>query len=425
MSRQEIHDANISEGGTDEASQQVQGQGLSRCNLLVGSAGLTVGSMVGASAFVAQSDQLGAGFHMRPTARLGNRIYSANPSHPGMVDASENPANVPLPITRIEPATVRIELEVIEIEVHLDTKSRFRFWTFNGTLPGPSQRIRVGDTVEVYLKNNEDSWFAQNVDFHAVNGPGGGASLGAPGPGEDYSFKFKALKPGPYVYHCAVSPVALHIANAMYGLILVEPEADLPPVDHEFYVMQGEIYTAEPFASFGVLNESYDKLIDERAEYLVFNGHVGALTDHYPLQAKVGETIRIYFGVGGPNYTSAFQVIGEIFDKAHLHGALISPPLESMQSIVAPPGGSGIVEFKCEVPGHSCWSITRCRAPSAVSLATSSSRATKARTYSRHWTRHPAPRIQTIPSDLAALAANRGGENPNIEIERKEKANST
>lgn len=352
MARHEIHDANVPEDGADEALQLAQGQGLSRRNLLVGSAGVTLGSMVGASATVAQSNQSGAESHMRPAASLGDRIYSANPSHPGMADVSENPANVPPPITRTEPATVRIELETIEIEAHLDTNSRFRFWTFNGTVPGPFQRVRLGDTVEVYLKNNEDSWFAHNVDFHAVTGPGGGASLGAPGPGESYSFKFKALNPGLYVYHCAVSPVALHIANGMYGLILVEPEAGLPPVDREFYVMQGEIYTEEPFGSVGVLTESYDKLIDERAEYLVFNGHVGALTDHYPLQAKVGETVRIYFGVGGPNYTSAFHVIGEIFDKAYLHGSLVTPPLESVQTIVVPPGGSGIVEFKCEVPGR-------------------------------------------------------------------------
>ena len=331
---------------------QQRDHGLSRRNLLVGTAGLTVGSMVGASPIGAQSSEPGASQQKPHPASRSDRIYSSNPDNPGQVDVSENPVNVPPAITRTTPATMRINLETIEVEGHLDLNTRYRFWTFNGTVPGPFQRVRVGDTVEVYLKNNEDSWFAHNVDFHAVTGPGGGASLGTPGPGESYSFKFKALNPGLYVYHCAVAPVALHISNGMYGLILVEPEGGLSPVDREFYVMQGEIYTEERFGTAGLLTESYDKLIDERAEYLVFNGHVGALTDHYPLQAKVGETVRIYFGVGGPNYTSAFHVIGEIFDKAYLHGSLTSPPLEDVQTIVVAPGGSGIVEFKCEVPGR-------------------------------------------------------------------------
>jgi nitrite reductase (NO-forming) len=352
MSCKKPEDKKLTENGTHQAVHQHPGSGLSRRNLLVGTAGVTVGTVIGTSAAIGQTDPAGTASHGRPSASLGNRIYSANPDHPGLADVSENPANVPPAITRTEPTTVRIDLETIEVEAHLDGNARYRFWTYNGTVPGPFQRVRVGDTVEVYLKNNEDSWYAHNVDFHAVTGPGGGASLGAPGPGESYSFKFKALNSGLYVYHCAVSPVAQHISNGMYGMILVEPEEGMTPVDREFYVMQGEIYTEERFGTSGLLSESYDKLIDERAEYLVFNGHVGALTDHYPLQAKVGETVRIYFGVGGPNYTSAFHVIGEIFDKAYLHGSLVSPPLESVQTILVAPGGSGIVEFKCEVPGR-------------------------------------------------------------------------
>ena len=352
MSCKEPEDKKLTENGTHQAVHQHPGSGLSRRNLLVGTAGVTVGTVIGTSAAIAQTDPAGTASHGRPSASLGNRIYSANPDHPGLADVSENPANVPPAITRTEPTTVRIDLETIAVEAHLDGDTRYRFWTYNGTVPGPFQRVRVGDTVEVYLKNNEDSWYAHNVDFHAVTGPGGGASLGAPGPGESYSFKFKALNSGLYVYHCAVSPVAQHISNGMYGMILVEPEEGMTPVDREYDAMTGEIYTEERFGTSGLLSESYDKLIDERAEYLLFNGHVGALTDHYPLQAKVGETVRIYFGVGGPNYTSAFHVIGEIFDKAYLHGSLVSPPLESVQTILVAPGGSGIVEFKCEVPGR-------------------------------------------------------------------------
>ncbi|MHA6688610.1 copper-containing nitrite reductase [Mesorhizobium sp. A556] len=335
---------------------------ISRRGLLVGSVGATIGGLITAEALAQSGGTQPAAHaghsgvqvaeHRSYPGSLSNRIYSVNPIHPEMADIAENPTNIPPPITRREPATVRVDLETKEIEAHLDEKAMFRFWTFNGTVPGPFVRVRVGDMVEVHLKNNAESWMMHNVDFHACTGPGGGAGATTAAPGEERSFTFKALNPGIYVYHCAVPPVALHIANGMYGLILVEPEDGLPPVDREFYVMQGEIYTEEPFGSSGLLTESYDKLLNERPEYFVFNGHVGALTDHYPMKAQVGETVRIYFGVGGPNYTSGFHVIGEIFDKAYQLGSVTSPPITNVQSIIVPPGSANIVEFKCEVPGR-------------------------------------------------------------------------
>jgi nitrite reductase (NO-forming) len=269
-----------------------------------------------------------------------------------MADIAHDPADIPPPITRTTPEHVVVELETVEVEAYLHKDTTYQFWTFNGRVPGPFVRVRVGDTVEVRLKNNENSSMMHNVDFHAVNGPGGGAVATTSNPGETHQFTFKALSPGLFVYHCAVAPVAQHISNGMYGLILVEPEGGLPPVDHEFYVMQGEIYTEEAFGTPGLLTESYDKLINERPEYFVFNGHVGALTDHYPLKAKVGETIRIFFGVGGPNCTSSFHVIGEIFDRAYQLGSVTSPPIENVQSISVPPGSANIVEFKLDVPGR-------------------------------------------------------------------------
>ena len=332
---------------------------ITRRSLLVGATGATVGGLVAADAASAQthgahipSGGVRVAEHSTHSGSLSNRIYRLNPVHPQMADIAENPVNIPPPITRREPTTVRVDLETVELEAHLDDRAMFRFWTFNGKVPGPFVRVRVGDTVEVHLKNAEDSWMMHNVDFHAATGPGGGAEATTAAPGEERSFSFKALNPGIYVYHCAVPPVALHIANGMYGLILVEPEEGLPPVDREFYVMQGEIYTEEPFGSSGLLTESYEKLLNERPEYFVLNGHVGALTDHYPLRAQVGETVRIYFGVGGPNYTSSFHVIGEIFDKAYQLGSVTSAPITDVQSISVPPGSANIVEFKCEVPGR-------------------------------------------------------------------------
>ena len=327
---------------------------LSRRHLLAGTAGLTLAGTFSSSAAVAQESHNVHSGHVSAAGgnSLSGRLYQTNPDMPEHADIAHDPTDIPGPIGQREPQTVRVDLETIELEAHLDSNATFRFWTFNGRVPGPFVRVRVGDTVECYFKNHEESWMAHNVDFHAVTGPGGGAVLTTAAPGEEYAFRFKALNPGLYVYHCAVAPVALHIANGMYGLILVEPEDGLPPVDREFYVMQGEIYTEETFGSRGLLTESFDKLLNERPEYFVFNGHVGALTEHFPLRAKVGETVRIFFGVGGPNYTSSFHVIGEIFDRVYQLGSVTSPPLTNVQTISVPPGGASIVEFKCEVPGN-------------------------------------------------------------------------
>jgi nitrite reductase (NO-forming) len=202
------------------------------------------------------------------------------------------------------------------------------------------------------MKNLTDSTMPHSVDFHSVTGPGGGAVMTQTAPGEETTFTAKALNPGLYVYHCATPMVAQHIANGMYGLILVEPEEGLPEVDREFYVMQGEIYTNEAFGSTGLLTESVDALLDENPEYLVFNGAVGALTAQKPLKADVGETVRIFFGVGGPNFTSSFHVIGEIFDRVYDQASLTSPALTNVQTTLVPPGGATMVEFSLEVPGN-------------------------------------------------------------------------
>jgi nitrite reductase (NO-forming) len=191
-----------------------------------------------------------------------------------------------------------------------------------------------------------------SVDFHAATGPGGGAAVLQVAPGEEKSMTWKALVPGLYVYHCATPMVAEHIANGMYGLILVEPEEGLPPVDREFYVMQGEIYTDAPFGQHGSQEFSVEKLLDEHPEYFVFNGSVGAISKLHPLVAKVGDKVRIFFGDGGPNFTSSFHVIGEIFDKVYLLGGFLSPPLDGIQTVTVPPGGAVVTEFKLQVPGN-------------------------------------------------------------------------
>jgi nitrite reductase (NO-forming) len=267
-------------------------------------------------------------------------------------DISKIATDLPPPIGKRAPQTIRVDLTTVELEGRLAEGTTFGYWTFNGKVPGPFLRVRVGDTVDVRLRNSGDSAMVHSVDFHAATGPGGGAAATQTNPGEENSVKFKALIPGLYVYHCATPMVAHHIANGMYGLILVEPEEGLLPVDREFYVMQGEVYTEAAFGQHGSQEFNVEKLLNERPEYFVFNGSVGALSKLHPLQAKVGETVRIFFGVGGPNFTSSFHVIGEMFDKVYNLGGVLSEPLKGIQTVTVPPGGAVITEFKLDVPGN-------------------------------------------------------------------------
>jgi nitrite reductase (NO-forming) len=278
---------------------------------------------------------------------------AAGPADPNAVDIIRDPTDIPAPIGNRGPEFIRVDLETVELSGQLADGTTYKYWTFNGKVPGPFIRVRSGDTVEVHLKNLPDSLMAHSVDFHAVTGPGGGAVATQTQPGGETMFTFKALNPGLYVYHCATPMVAHHISNGMYGLILVEPAGGLPVVDREFYVMQGEIYTAQPFGTSGALLDDTVKLVNESPEYFVFNGAALALAgDTHALRANVGETVRIYFGVGGPNFISSFHVIGEIFDRVFDQASLTSPPLTDVQTTLVPPGGATMVEFKLEVPGR-------------------------------------------------------------------------
>jgi nitrite reductase (NO-forming) len=263
-------------------------------------------------------------------------------------DIVRDPSDLPAPIRARPPQIVRVDLDTVELKGQLDSKTTYNFWTFNGKVPGPFIRARVGDTLEVHLKNDADSIMIHSVDFHAAIGPGGGAEFTQADPGQEKIVTFKAMVPGLYVYHCATPSVPHHITNGMYGLVLVEPEGGLPQVDREFYVMQGELYTARPFGAQGEQEMDYEKLISERPEYFLFNGAVGALTRSHPLRARVGETVRIFFGVGGPNFTSSFHVIGEIFDHVYEGASLGALPLTGVQTVSVPPGGATVVDFKIQ-----------------------------------------------------------------------------
>lgn len=261
-----------------------------------------------------------------------------------------NPPMVPAPIGDRAAKKVIVRLEATEEVGELADGVTYKFWTFNSTVPGTFIRIRVGDEVELHVTNRSDSVMPHNIDLHAVNGPGGGAEATNVAPGKEAIFNFKALNPGLYVYHCAAAPVPLHIANGMYGLILVEPAGGLPKVDREYYIMQSEFYTKGKTDEKGLQEFDQDKGVDERPSYVVFNGKKNALMGENALEAKVGETVRLFVGNGGPNLVSSFHVIGEIFDRVYMEGG--SKINENVQTTVIPAGGAAIVEFKVEEPGN-------------------------------------------------------------------------
>lgn len=257
---------------------------------------------------------------------------------------------VPPPITRKHATKVIVELETIELEGELAPGVTYTYWTFNGSVPGPMVRVREGDQVEIRLKNHDSSTAPHNIDLHAVTGPGGGAAATFTGRGQETSFTFSAMNPGLYIYHCAVAPVGMHVANGMYGMILVEPAEGLPPVDREFYVLQSEFYTEGAHGAPGHQPFSYEKAVREQPDYVVFNGAVGALTGENALQANVGETVRLFLGNGGPNLISSFHVIGEVFDRVYGEaGTRVNQ--ENVQTTLIPAGGSAMVEFGVEYPG--------------------------------------------------------------------------
>jgi len=262
-----------------------------------------------------------------------------------LTDAPE----VPPALHRTAPAHVVVDLEVIEKVGRLADGVEYTFWTFGGRVPGKFIRVRQGDTVEFHLKNAAGNKMPHNIDLHAVTGPGGGAASSFTAPGHESVFTFKALNAGLFNYHCATAPVGMHIANGMYGLILVEPPEGLPKVDRELYVMQGDFYTQGGYHDRGLQPFDMQKAIDEKPTYVLFNGAEGAASGANALQAKVGEKVRIFAGNGGPNLVSSFHVIGTVFDRVYTEGGAHFQ--EDVGTTLIPAGGAAIVELNARVPG--------------------------------------------------------------------------
>ena len=227
----------------------------------------------------------------------------------------------------------------------------YDFWTYNGTVPGPLIRLRVGQVVEMHIINPPNSTMVHSIDSHGILGQGGGGAYSQTAPGNESIFQFTAMNPGLFLYHCATPDIPTHIANGMYGLMLVEPQGGLPKVNDEFYIVQGEFYTMGPYGQQGFQEFSYQKAQAETPDYVVFNGRVGALTGSGTMKVKVGDTVRVFFGNAGPNLDSSLHIIGGIMDRVYEDGSLASPPLLEVQTVLVPAGSAAMVEFTAQTPG--------------------------------------------------------------------------
>lgn len=248
------------------------------------------------------------------------------------------------------PTTRHIHLETREVLAEIAPGITFNYWTFNSQVPGPFFRAKVGDIIEVTITNHESSLHSHNVDFHAATGPGGGGAVSVVAPGESKTFRFKALQPGLFVYHCAVPNMASHMAHGMYGLFLVEPENGLPQVDKEFYIMQGELYTAGSVGRKGLQIFDAKKMMRGQPEYITFNGKAGGLSNK--MKAEVGDTIRFFVGNGGVSHNSSFHIVGEIFDTVYPEASIGGALLKNVQTTNVPAGGATIIEITVDYPGN-------------------------------------------------------------------------
>lgn len=265
-------------------------------------------------------------------------------------DIAKDPNDLPKTVVYGEDGMVEINITTKEVIAEMADGTTFNYWIFDTTVPGPFLRVKEGDTVRLTIHNDETSLHPHNIDLHAVTGPGGGAAATIVAPGESKTITFKALNAGLFIYHCAFGNPGLHMTHGMYGLILVEPKGGLPPVDKEFYIVQGEFYSEGGMGREGLQLFDTQAYLDGKPQYIVFNGRTGALMDN--MTAEVGDTVRMYVGNGGVNLVSSFHVIGEIFDRVYREGDLVTPPAQGLQTTLIPAGGAVMVEFKVDFPGN-------------------------------------------------------------------------
>jgi nitrite reductase (NO-forming) len=252
--------------------------------------------------------------------------HSTLPPTPQNAAAAVSPLSITsgAPVARVYPPVlppligngnaVSVNLESSDVTIEIASGVQYQAWTFNGTVPGPILHVRQGQTVNVTFTNN--GMMQHSIDFHAAQiAPN--VAYRSINPGEKLEFSFVAEVPGAFIYHCGTPPVLQHIANGMYGAIIVDPIKPLPPADVSYVLVQSEWYTAQ--AEGTLMTGDYDKMMSVRPDEVVFNGIAFQYND-YPLTAKVGQRVRLYLINAGPNLFSAFHIIGGMFAAVYADG---------------------------------------------------------------------------------------------------------
>jgi nitrite reductase (NO-forming) len=229
-----------------------------------------------------------------------------------------------------------IKMDVKEMKVEIAPGVKQTMWTFDGTVPGPVYRGKDGDTFNFTITN--DGKMTHSLDFHA--GMVSPSTAMVPiDPGKSHVYTFKAEKAGIYMYHCGTPPVLMHIANGMYGALIVDPP-DLAPVDHEYVMLQSDIYTGKG----GALPEM-SKLLAGQYDAVAFNGYVNQYK-YTPIRIEPNESVRVWVLDDGPSAVSSFHVIGTIFDTVYKEGDyLLRPGPGGSQALDLMPAQGGFVEF--------------------------------------------------------------------------------
>jgi nitrite reductase (NO-forming) len=331
---------------TDKEEQEVEStEGVSRKQFMrnIGGAMLSGGLLAG----------LPIGENAAEAATKDGQASVGNA--PKVDRVAADPTDIPSPITRNRPVTHDITLESKDLISEIEPGVEFKYMTYGGQVPGPMIRVRQGDKVNLTFKNNSQNTLLHNVDFHAVYGTGGGSKATLCPPGQTKDLHFKLMYPGAFIYHCAVPKLDEHISSGMYGMIMVEPQEGLPEVDHEFYLGQHEVYTKKEAGEKGFHELDVDAMKAENPTYVLLNGEKKALTEkrYGTMKTEVGDTARIFMVTGGPNLSSSFHAIGNVWTKAWREGAIASEPEEYVQTCQVAPGSCGIFEMDFPVPEKS------------------------------------------------------------------------
>ena len=271
-----------------------------------------------------------------PTTAPADVSHGEAPIGTTEAPAPVDPAAPPRPTGHLH----RVRLEVRHARLTIAPDVMYEAWTFGGTVPGPVIRVTQGDTVDFTLVNLAP--MPHSLDFHAAEIAPSRAYVNLL-PKDSLHYRFVARVPGAFMYHCGTAPVAMHIANGMYGAIIVDPIGGRPPAK-EFVFVQSEFYTAQQVDTNAPRILDWKKLLSLAPDYVVFNGRAAQYAAH-PIHVRVGERLRLYVVNAGPNRQSAFHVVGAIFDRVYLDGTL-THPLEGVQTMSVPVGGGLIFETK-------------------------------------------------------------------------------